>query len=234
MQGLLVRVAVDSTAGEWNGPVDPETREFVYVPIPEQPERVRPGHERKYAECEPALRQMGLGLPSWLAPSRPMHLDPDFENLTYGDCTPRGNPIRSMQDGDFLVFYAGLRSVRPPENLVYAIIGFYEVAEVVTAEDVPECRWGENAHTRRLENRGDVIVRAKPGRSGRCTRCIPIGEYRNSSYRVTPALLERWGDISANDGFIQRSAVLQRFLHSDRFMEWFRGQDVVLVEDNSQ
>jgi hypothetical protein len=35
MRAFLVRVAIDSTYGHWNGPVDPQTGRFVYMPIPE-------------------------------------------------------------------------------------------------------------------------------------------------------------------------------------------------------
>ena len=34
-RGFLLRVGIDSDYGGWNGPVDPETGDFVYVPIPE-------------------------------------------------------------------------------------------------------------------------------------------------------------------------------------------------------
>ena len=48
MRAYLVRIGVDQAFGEWNAPMNPETREFVYVPIPEtrpmRPELATPVH----------------------------------------------------------------------------------------------------------------------------------------------------------------------------------------------
>jgi hypothetical protein len=33
MRAYLVRIGVDQAFGGWNAPMNPETREFVYVPI---------------------------------------------------------------------------------------------------------------------------------------------------------------------------------------------------------
>jgi hypothetical protein len=162
-----------------------------------------------------------------------MHLDPDFRHLTYGDRHPRDIPVSKLQPGDFIVFYAGMRSVRPEDRaLVYAIVGFYRVREVVKAGTVPEKQWHENAHTRRDGSQDDLVVRAKPGRSGRLERCIPIGEYRSSAYRVREDLLEAWGGISARDGYLQRSGRLPGFLEPERFMRWFRRQHPIFLREN--
>ncbi len=34
MKALLVRIGVDQAFGGWNAPVNPDTGEFLYVPIP--------------------------------------------------------------------------------------------------------------------------------------------------------------------------------------------------------
>ena len=192
----------------------------------------KPGLERRYSEVEPALRRLGADLPRHLLPDAPMHLDPDFENLTYGDCTPRGNPIRRLQQGDFLAFYASLMPIKPPYKLVYALIGFYEIAEIAVCDQVPEQRWRENAHTRRNDHGDDVIVRAKPEKSGRLKRCLPIGEYRNRSYRVRRDILDRLGAIAAKDGFIQRSGSLPAFVDPPGFLRWFERQQPALERRN--
>ncbi|MFN8092197.1 MAG: hypothetical protein U0599_08265 [Vicinamibacteria bacterium] len=36
MKGYLVRVGIDQAFGKWNAPIDAETGDFVYVPIPEK------------------------------------------------------------------------------------------------------------------------------------------------------------------------------------------------------
>jgi hypothetical protein len=56
---------------------------------------------------------------------RSMHLDPDFEYLTYGDeGSRRGAGMVDMSEGDLLVYYGGLRPVYHCEHkLIYALMG---------------------------------------------------------------------------------------------------------------
>ncbi len=233
MKGLLVRIAVDQAYGGWNAPVDPDTGRFVYVPIPEMPgARFQQGMRRPYREVLPFLKafafEYGLDLKTDLRfPSalrrRSMHLDPDFDELTYGDGRRRGSGMVGMTDSDVVAFYAGFRPIRPcGHKLVYALLGLYVVNEVVVLKEVPRTKWCENAHTRKArQGPNDVIVRAKPGLSGRLDRCILIGEWRSGAYRVCRHLLDRWGGLSVKNGFIQRSAVPPRFLDPRCFYRWF-------------
>jgi hypothetical protein len=167
--------------------MDPLTNEFVYVPIPDNVP-FQPGLETPYASLRDALieftrtrectKPARLLLPDSLADAN-MHLDPDFDWLTYGDNgNRRGKGIAQLGAGDLLVFYAGLKPCRPCEHkLVYAIIGLFRVAEIVRLEAVAAADWRQNAHTRRLTHQGDdVIVRGVLGDSGRLRRCLPIGE----------------------------------------------------------
>jgi hypothetical protein len=121
-----------------------------------------------------------------------MHLDPDFETLTYGDFGHRrGAGASKLEENDFIVFYAGLRPTRKTrEKLNYSIIGFFIVDQVVKAKDVIDARWGENAHTRRIiQHPEEIVVRAKRGKSGRLNRCTSnavqyhlISHYLRSSW----------------------------------------------------
>ena len=232
MKGLLVRVGIDATAGSWNAPVDPETRRFVYVPIPEGLPPTALDGRRTYEEWRAALLEFRQELPSHLC-HLPAHVDPDFEQLTYGDAHPRSLPLAELEPDDFLVFYAGLRPFRPAvPSLLYAIIGFYRVREVVRAGAIPRERWHENAHTRRPIDGKDLVVRARPGCSGRLDRCIPIGDYRDRAYRVRPDLLEAWGGLSVKNGYIQRSGRIPRFLDPERFLAWFGRQETRLLARN--
>ena len=242
MNGILVRIGVDQAYGRWNAPVDPETGRFVYVPIPEKEgTRFHPECERAYPEVAGPLDAFSAetGHPFACLPSpllgRSMHLDPDFAHLTYGDVgSRRGSDIRKLVSGDLVVFYAGLRPpVRKPGGMVYALVGLFVVEDVLDAADVPEERWHMNAHTRKVK-RGDtdIVVRARRGASGRCSRCIPIGEFRNRAYRVRHDVLEEWGGLSVRDGYIQRSARPPKLLDPARFFEWFEQQGVQLVENN--
>jgi len=244
MRGLLVRVGIDQAYGHWNAPVDPTTNEFVYVPIP-QGAASRPGFTTSYdlvvpaleafAASHPAAPPESVQLPARLG-GRYTHLDPDFDHLTYGDDGERrGRELREFASGDLVVFYAGLRPVTPcGHRLVYALIGLYRVAEALPLEEVPESRWAENAHTRRIAHqKTDVIIRAHAEGSGRLRACIPIGEYRERAYRVTPEILEAWGGLSCRNGYIQRSVVPPRFLDPARFLAWFKAQQPELIGSNN-
>ena len=245
MQGLLVRIGIDQAYGQWNAPVDPDTMECVYVPIPEKDGTVfQPGMERTYQNVMPALENFAerhgfdlrqdLKMPHDL-PQRPLHLDPDFDKLTYGDNgLRRGKGIHGLGNGDVLLFYGGLRPIRPcGQNLIYALIGLYVIQEVVLLKNIPESRWDENAHTRKgMHGLDDVIVRAIPEISGRLKRCIPIGEWRNRAYRVREDILGAWGGISVQDGYIQRSMVPPAFLDTDRLYSWFQQLNPILLQSN--
>jgi hypothetical protein len=220
--------------GNWNGPADSKSGDFAYVAIPED-RRIRPGCAKPYSLVTPALRRFDCSLPPQLK-GKVMHFDPDFDHLTYGDQGQRAAQILSkVGAGDLLVFYAGLADVHPNPQLIYAIIGLYVIASITPAVSIPKSRWGENAHTRRVLSPGasDIVVRARPGVSGRLERCLPIGSYRQRAYRVWPSLLKAWGGLSVNDGYLQRSARLPEFCEASRFYAWFKSQKVRVVKRNN-
>ena len=233
MNGLLVRVGIDSTDGEWNAPVRTATGEFAYVTITDT-KPLRDGMARFYDEFSPVVARFGQQLPKELL-GTPTHLDPDFDQLTYGDQGQRGKRISGLlTSGDFLAFYAALRPIdAPPRPLVYALIGLYVIDEIVPACSVPKERWPENAHTRRVPNDSDIVVRAKAGVSGRLSRCIPIGELRDKFYRVRNDLLETWGGLDIKDGYIHRSVRLPAFRQAEKFYGWFLKQNPDLIAKNN-
>lgn len=234
MNGLLVRVGADQSGagGLWNGPVDGSTGEFVYVAIPEG-RPVCVGMERPFAALSPSLARHGVGVPSRLQ-RRHMHLDPDFDHLTYGDQGERAKQLRRwLSPGDLVVFYAGLADMGAP-RLVYGVIGVFVVDHLERAADVAAARRDLNAHTRREPVLAeDVIVHGRRGVSGRLHRCIPIGEWRDRAYRVRGDLLAAWGGLGVKDGYLQRSARLPRLLDPPRFLEWFEGQGRSLLQTNN-
>jgi hypothetical protein len=132
------------------------------------------------------------------------------------------------------VFYAGLRSIIPPKKLLYALVGLYVVEEVVLAITVPAERRHENAHTRWTDiSDSDIVVRGKRGVSGRFDRGVPVGEFRDKSYRVCRDIEDAWGGLTVKNGYIQRSAVPPAFLDAERFYDWFQQQGVTLIEKNN-
>jgi Nucleotide modification associated domain 3 len=236
MRALLVRVGADQSqgGGGWNGPFNSKTGEFVYVPIPET-KAVRPGLEKPYDLVAADLKRFGCVLPVSLKNQR-MHLDPDFGHLSYGDQGQRAKQIQAkLKKGDLLVFYAALADLTPAVGLTYAIIGLYVVESIVEAARVPKNRWDENAHTRRVvsDRATDIVVRGQREASGRLRVCLPIGEFRDRAYRVKTALLNVWGNLSCNDGYLQRSASLPEIKNAPAFYNWFRSMGVQLIQRNN-
>lgn len=237
-RAILVRVAVDQTYGRWNGPCDPTTGDFVYVPIPqEKPNAV--GMARTYRpSIDSALSEFSkrcgvrVGLPPHLHDQR-MHLDPDFDFLTYGDTANRGRKLSEFERDDWVVFYAGLRSLRDEKPLVYALIGMLVVDRIERVGDISRERFDHNAHTRlRERTETDVVVTGQRGSSGRFVRYLDIGELRDGSYRVRRDLLEAWGDLSVRDGWIQRSVNPPTFREPARFARWLETQEPRIVASN--
>ncbi len=111
----------------------------------------------------------GQALESW-----PLHHDPNFEALTYGEHRTSGyvSRLRELERDDVVGFYAGLR--RPGGDRAHRyLIGYFTVAEVATiTPETPQAererileRHAENAHAKRardgrlyLEDKTVVIV----------------------------------------------------------------------------
>lgn len=260
MKGYLIRVGIDQTkqSGGFNAPVNPVTGEFAYVPIkeniPSRPEDLTTNYRDFIQPC----CVLGKELPDILWQER-THLDPDFSKLTYGDIdgndvglenqkpNHRGKPLKDLEENDFLVFYAGLeRTKHLPEHagykdkLAYAIIGFYRVKDKpISAKEFVRRGFADcNAHTRCEYNAAAIIISAKEGESGRLSKCIPIGEFRDKAYRVTKDLLIISGGFSNNPtGYLQRSIILPKFAEPEKFLDWFykklaECQTVFIKENN--
>jgi putative DNA base modification enzyme with NMAD domain len=231
-RGLLVRVGIDSSCGEWNAPCDIPRRSFVYIPIPESKKQYL-SLATSYDEFKNSVGKLNAIFPAALN-GQATHLDPDFRHLTYGDQGQRAARIRkivSESDNSFLVFYVSLRDVQT-SALVYAMIGFYWIAELVEATAVTKSRWHENAHTRRKTNDGDIVVRAVTNKSGRLDKFIAIGSYRDRAYRIDKPILDAWGGLDVQDGYVQRSAFLPEFRNPSRFLDWLSRQKVNLLAQN--
>ena len=262
MNAFLVRVGIDSSSTStskegsqgWNAPVDESSGNFIYVPIPEnESSEMRPGYERAYRELVPVLETFFRRYPSARKElarfnekivHAKMHLDPDFERLTYGDreLVPAKNGIRKkargvklrqqVEPGDLMVFYAGLRSVQNESKLIYSLIGIFEVEEKVFADSVPRERWHENAHTRRVPKHQDFIFRAKANSSGRLRYSIPIGGIEERYSRVKKEIHDEWGGLDVKDRYIQRGSPF-RFKDSERFYKWFKEKGIPLIRQNN-
>lgn len=191
MQALLVRVGIDgeSAKEEWRAPMNPVTREFAYVPIPENNRIFIPRYKISYERFKDTCWKLGRELPPKFSNDfkyKYAHLDPDFEKLTYGDIDEkpefrercikgkkrlnhRGEHLLDLVEDDILVFYASLDPGRWKKNqqflpLDYAIIGIYvlkEPPERATEDYKKNHDLGMNAHTRVECNEADIIACGK-------------------------------------------------------------------------
>lgn len=252
MRAILIRVGADKSdgGGNWLAPVDPDSGRFVYVPIPEKAFDFHPGCERRFDEVADPL--MGF-LSEHRAPAgywrsrmeakrgQPMHLDPDYEHLTYGDLGDvRGRDLRNFEPDDLIVFYSAFKPIRAAVSLVYAVVGVYVVDEIVFAPSVEDARRRENAHTRKADRAPrDIVVRARPGVSGRCEWCIPVGEKRGASnYYLRREVEDAWGGLVKADGSPRKSSWLNMsgsmplLGNPEGFTRWWATQHVPLVQRN--
>ncbi|MFI3188172.1 hypothetical protein BCS42_02285 [Crenothrix sp. D3] len=241
-KGLLMRVGIDQTYGNYNAPINPSTNDYMYLPIPQKKDKFIAGMETTYDTALPYFE-------SWCQKNdtkiqfpdinpegdRGCHLDPDFDYSTYGDqATGRGLQVAKLKEGDFIVFFASFKPITPCEhNLIYALYGKMVVDKVKKVANVSENEFYKNAHTRIKEkDSDDWVVFANPSLSGRFNRAIPIGEFRNGSYRVKQEILDVWGDIGVKDGFIQRSVCPPWFTKPEQFLNWLENQQVKLINSN--
>lgn len=240
LKAILIRVGIDQTFGNWNAPCNPETNDFVYVPIPQSNCLNAKGLEKFYKDSAvPALSSFSdrngitIDLPKHLKDQR-MHLDPDFNHLSYGDTKDRGRVLLDFNEDDVLVFYSSYQSIENRRPLVYALMGILRVESVKKVNNIAPQYFDENAHTRYVERiPTDIVVKGKAVVSGRFKHCIPIGEFRNNSYRVRNDILEEWGDLTVNDGWIQRSANPPLFKKPEKFLSWLSKQNPVLINSNN-
>lgn len=178
---MLAGVGADSTNVGALGPRY-EDGAFEYVPIPE---KTRATSETetfgswplRYADGvaadlttrlwprpvrDPDLTVSGAELATW-----PVHRDPNFAALTYGEHRTSGgyvDRLRRLEPGDVVAFYAGLRGPDGDRAHRY-LIGYVTVNEVATVRpDAPADerdrllrRHADNAHAKRARD-GDLYL----------------------------------------------------------------------------
>jgi len=220
----LLGVGADSTNAAPTPPVDDDGR-FEYVPIPEKegpegtaetatygstPLRHREGTMADYLEtirprpgADDPAEYTGEQLAAW-----PLHHDPNFEALTYGETTSRPaytSLLCRLADGDGVAFYTGLSDGSGYRHRY--LVGYFTVSEVLDCRRLnrggeavaftdltSEARerllsaHSENAHAKRFQATGElangdglVIVDGRaPG--GLLDRAIPISERRSGGH----------------------------------------------------
>jgi hypothetical protein len=126
---------------------------FEYVPIPDD----RSIDDRTYGNT---LGRHGKPLADYFPPARQrtmavcsIHYDPEFSTFTYGDPTVPKRSLRTLRNGDLLVFYAGLEGWGFNSSPALYLIGFLNVEIAGIAADFKDDdyirkHFGENFHVR--------------------------------------------------------------------------------------
>ena len=150
-----LNIASSTANRNGRGWIDPNTCEFVYLPIEEVMELEQPA---------PTYRE--LGFPNVKYPHLPVHLDPEFETFTYGHITRFGDArLWKMQRGDILFFYATLDLLPKRKKWGAYIIGYFMIDHVqdtraLTSEQVKGLKGFENnAHMKRIKPGVELLVK---------------------------------------------------------------------------
>lgn len=184
-------MGADSTNSSPIPPVYSDNK-FEYIPIPES--RGPEGTTEKRTFGNSKLRHQDASMADYLdyiKPTEddskkytsdrlagwPLHYDPNFEALTYGESTSRGSytrVIRNLSEGDVVAFYTGLKGDDTKYTHRY-IIGYFTVDSIIDfqglSRDGEEIRFSdlsageqndlieqhkENAHAKRFEASGEI------------------------------------------------------------------------------
>jgi hypothetical protein len=187
----LLGVGADSTNSSPTPPVYSDNR-FEYIPIPESRGPEVTTERRTFGNTK--LRHQDASMADYLdyikptedeggrftgnrSAEWPLHYDPNFEVLTYGESTNRGSytqVIRSLSEGDEVAFYTSLKGDDTKYTHRY-IIGYFTVDSVIDFQglrrDSEEVRFSdspndeqnnlieqhsENAHAKRFEASGAI------------------------------------------------------------------------------
>ena len=219
MQVVLLRIGIDSGYGGIQGPLFKDGS-FEFIPIPDQfggkgvdsrtYGNTVGGHGRPLIEYFPDRLRERMR-------DQPMHVDPDFVTFTYGDPTPPKRSLRQLQEGDLLVFYAGLEGWHVERKPGLYIIGYFEVKTAGVAEGFRQNKlkelFAKNFHVRHsqvFEDQKRRLVLVKGGTGSRLLKkaalISSIGRDRNGKpLKVLSTTMQKvFGDFGGRVS-IQRS-----------------------------
>jgi len=190
-KGVSINVGSSSQNPNGRGPVDPSDFSFEYLPIPEKSETIR--EVPTYTELE------WINQESITVSDIPVHLDPEFETYTYGH-VKRGfgdmKLLRNLNNRDYLFFHSTLSKEENNSEWITAIIGYFEINEIVDCTDLSskeirdnyESGFKENAHFKRKNPEVDFLVKGNK-ESKLFERAIPL-----SKFETPRKLIDRFKD----------------------------------------
>lgn len=221
MTVVLVGVGADSTNATPVPPVSPDGR-FEYVPIPESEPTTetdtygtvpaRHGDETLAGVLD-AIDPTGGGAHSVSGPALadwPLHHDPNFAALTYGESPSRPAYTRvlgSLDPGDCLAFYTGLAADGAEYTHRY-LIGYFTVESVHRIPPADPAllrgRLAANAHLKRHAAAGSVadgtVVVAGTDPGGRLPRAVRISTHAGGGHHYLDETYQRqWAPEPGGD-----------------------------------
>jgi Nucleotide modification associated domain 3 len=172
---VLLRVGIDAGCGGIQGPLFKDgTFDFVCIPDKKGVSvhtygNLRGNGGRRLVDYFPQSRQKKMA-------KQHIHLDPEFETCTYGDPTTPKRSLRSLNPGDYLIFYCGLQKWdadsgwNSEHRPALYLTGFFEVTAAGMASDFDKralkTEFGKNFHVRYrpvFEQQRDSLVLVKGG-----------------------------------------------------------------------
>ncbi|BDZ71118.1 hypothetical protein [Methanobacterium petrolearium] len=222
MKAMLLRVGIDKSSDGILSPIFPDGT-FEYIPLSEKDDgsnEIRTYHDLLGHKGKP----LSTYLPTKLA-NRKVHLDPEFTTFTYGDTGRKANYLSKLNQGDLLVFYAGLTPYKDagyPEALY--IMGYFTVKKIWAKIDEPRGtgsvriirkKYPNNSHPKRVDIRDMVLVVGDPGKSKLLEKGILISQKKiNKIGRRYHAVSPQMEELLGIKGSIQRS-IPPRFIEEE-------------------
>ena len=176
-RAVLLRVGIDSGSGGIQGPLFKDGS-FDYICIPDKKAvsvhmygTLIGKNGTPHSDYFPVRRRERVA-------QEHVHLDPEFETFTYGDPTTPKRSLRTLEEGDYLIFYAGLQGWDEDSGWnqkvtpALYIIGYFVVETAGMAEDFSKVtlrtEFGQNFHVRypsvyKMQRQHLVLVKGGAG-----------------------------------------------------------------------
>lgn len=221
-KAVLLRVGIDSGSGGIQGPLFKDGT-FEYICIPDKKGvSVHTYGSLLGRNDTPHSDYFAVRKREKIAKQH-VHLDPEFETFTYGDPTSPKRSLRTLEKGDYLIFYAGLQQwddgngwnqkVAP----ALYIIGYFVVEMAGMAADFSKAslrtEFGQNFHVRYpsvFKTQREQLVLVKGGAGSRLLnyahRISAVGKDRSGQPLkvLSPAMQKVFGSFGGKTS-IQRS-----------------------------
>ena len=221
-KAVLLRVGIDSGSGGMQGPLFTDgSFEFICIPDYDGVSK------HTYGNC---IGRNGIPHSDYFPLSKRsqmvnqhVHNDPEFETLTYGDPTTPKRSLRTLEKGDYLIFYCGLQNwdktmgCKQDHSPALYIIGYFEVEVAGMAKEFTKetlkAEFGNNFHVRYpsiFKRQQDRLVLVKGGPRSRllvkACKISVVGQDRAGKPLkiLSPAMQNIFGDFNGHIS-IQRS-----------------------------